>query len=99
MCSQRLVTGRSHTKGKPPESDWHVFPLVHIQRRHIRGWKSPTRFLRGRYHKNPLSVFLLATTTLPLKNYTSKGKSTFDVIQKCLAQHGAQKLMWGGPLG
>src|ERR1035438_8484641 len=31
---------------------------------------------------------------MPLKNYTSQGKSTFDVIQKCLASHGAQKLMF-----
>ena len=29
-----------------------------------------------------------------IKNYTSKGKNTFDVIQKCLASHGAQKLMF-----
>src|ERR1035441_8694544 len=31
---------------------------------------------------------------MPLKNYTSQGKNTFDVIQKCLASHGAQKLMF-----
>lgn len=29
-----------------------------------------------------------------IKNYTSQGKNTFDVIQKCLATHGAQKLMF-----
>lgn len=29
-----------------------------------------------------------------IKNYTSKSKNTFDVIQKCLASHGAQKLMF-----
>jgi hypothetical protein len=34
------------------------------------------------------------THTLALKNYTSKSKNTFDVIQKCLASHGAQKLMF-----
>lgn len=31
---------------------------------------------------------------MALKNYTSKSKNTFDVIQKCLASHGAQKLMF-----
>lgn len=31
---------------------------------------------------------------MPLKNYTSQGKNTFDVIQKCLASHGAQKIMF-----
>src|ERR1039458_5299670 len=31
---------------------------------------------------------------MALKNYTSQGKNTFDVIQKCLASHGAQKLMF-----
>lgn len=29
-----------------------------------------------------------------IKNFTSKSKNSFDVIQKCLAQHGAQKLMF-----
>lgn len=29
-----------------------------------------------------------------IKNYTSNSKNSFDVIQKCLAQHGAQKLMF-----
>jgi len=31
---------------------------------------------------------------MALKNYTSKSKNAFDVIQKCLASHGAQKLMF-----
>jgi hypothetical protein len=31
---------------------------------------------------------------MPLKNYTSKSTNTFDRIQKCLASHGAQKLMF-----
>ena len=29
-----------------------------------------------------------------IKNYTSKSKNSFDVIQKCLAAHGAQKMMF-----
>lgn len=31
---------------------------------------------------------------MAIKNYTSKSKNTFDVIQKCLASHGAQKIMF-----
>ena len=31
---------------------------------------------------------------MPIKNYTSTSKNSFDVIQKCLASHGAQKLMF-----
>jgi hypothetical protein len=31
---------------------------------------------------------------MALKNYSSKSRNTFDVIQKCLASHGAQKLMF-----
>ena len=31
---------------------------------------------------------------MSLKNYTSKSTNTFDRIQKCLATHGAQKLMF-----
>jgi hypothetical protein len=29
-----------------------------------------------------------------LKNYTFRSKNTFDVIEKCLASHGGQKLMF-----
>ncbi|MFA6048289.1 MAG: hypothetical protein WC737_05790 [Parcubacteria group bacterium] len=31
---------------------------------------------------------------MALKNYTSKGRGTFDKIQKCLSEHGAKKIMF-----
>jgi hypothetical protein len=31
---------------------------------------------------------------MPLKNYTSTSKNTFESIQKCLAQHKAQQIMF-----
>lgn len=37
---------------------------------------------------------------MPLKNYTSEGKGTFEKIQKTLASHGAKKIMYDyGPDG
>ena len=59
--------------------------------RRSRRWLLPTNFAIKRPNH---AAARLPTKNMALKNYTSKSKNTFDVIQKCLASHGAQKLMF-----